>query len=60
MVAAVLAAIAVEKIATDPDAWRTAKMRAALVVESAAMKTAARSAKLADAAARVYQSGCAR
>jgi hypothetical protein len=60
MVAAVLAAVVVEKWATDPDSWRTFKMRAARVAEAAAMRAARGAADLAAAAHEVYRGECAR
>jgi hypothetical protein len=57
-VAFVLAAVAAERYATDPDAFRTARMRAAQVVERAAMRCARAAAGLAARADQVYRDGC--
>jgi hypothetical protein len=56
--ALVLVAVAVEKWATQPDAWRTTKMRAARAAEAGAMRVATAAAGVADAAHRVYRGEC--
>jgi hypothetical protein len=58
-VAFVLAAVAVERYATNPEAFRSAKMRAAQVVERSAMRCARAAADLAARAELVYREGCA-
>lgn len=55
----VVVAVAVERAATDPDAFRTARMRAARAVERAAMAVARCAASVADQADRVYRGDCA-
>lgn len=66
MVAAVLVAVAAEKYATDPDAWRTAKMRAARVVERVTSHVGWQAERFAVACWRghwkardAYRAGCA-
>lgn len=55
----VVAAVLVERYAGNPDAFRAAKMRAALAVERAAMRAAKAAADIAARAAQVYRAGSA-
>lgn len=54
-----VAAVLVERAASDPDFARTLRMRAALAAEAAAMRVARTAARIADLAHGAYRAECA-